>query len=274
MAIVRLLTPFLLLLLLSACSLLPEQIDETKDWSANRFYSEASAALAEGDYQNAIKYYDLLEARFPFGRYAMQAQLDVAYAHYKYEEPEEAIAAANRFIKLNPTNPHVDYAYYLKGVVNFNRSVGFFDRFIPVDSSQRDPAAAVESFKDFSELIEKFPNSGYSADARKRLIHLRNNMARYHVHVAKYYMKRGAYLAAANRCIEVVENYQRTLAVKDALEIMIEAYNKLGLENLSKDAQRVLALNMQKGTFEIPDEEPEVKPLSRQVWDYLGLDRN
>ncbi len=269
----RLLSILLLPLLLSSCGLLPEQIDETKDWSANKFYAEASASMAENDYDTAIEYYEKLEARYPFGRYAMQAQLDVAYAHYKNEEPELAIAAADRFIKLHPTNPYVDYAYYLKGIVNFNRSVGFFDRFIPVDSSQRDPGAAADSFKDFSELIRKFPDSPYSADAMKRLIHLRNNMAKYQVHVARYYMRRGAYLAAVNRCIDVVENYQRTFAVEEALEIMIEAYDKMGMETLSKDAQRVLALNRQNGTFNTPVE-PEIKPLSRKIWEYLELDRN
>jgi outer membrane protein assembly factor BamD len=203
----------------------------------------------------------------------MQAQLDVAYAYYKYEEPESALAAADRFIKLHPTNPYVDYAYYLKGIVNFNRSIGFFDRFIPIDSSQRDPGASAESFKDFSTLIRKFPDSKYSEDARKRIVHLHNNMAKYHVHVARYYMKRGAYLAAANRCKEVVEKYQRSTAARDALVVMIEAYDALELEDLSKDAQRVLALNDAKGTFQM-DEPEEVKPLGRRIWDYLELDVN
>ncbi len=273
MNITRLLPALLLLLLLTSCGLLPEVIDETKGWSASKFYSEASAALAEGDYETAIKYYEQLEARYPFGRYAMQAQLDVAYAYYRFEEPESALAAADRFIKLHPTNPYVDYAYYIKGIVNFNRSIGFFDRFIPIDSSQRDPGAAAESFKDFSTLIRKFPDSKYSEDARKRVIHLHNNMAKYQVHVARFYMKRGAYLAAANRCKEVIEKYQRSTAVRDALVVMIEAYDALEMEELSKDAQRVLALNDAQGTFQM-DEPEEVKPLGRQLWDYLELDKN
>jgi outer membrane protein assembly factor BamD len=270
---IRLLPALLLLLLLTSCGLLPELEDETKGWSASKFYSEASGAMSEGDYETAIKYYEQLEARYPFGRYAMQAQLDVAYAYYKFDEPESAIAAADRFIKLHPTNPYVDYAYYIKGIVNFNRSIGFFDRFIPIDSSQRDPAASAESFKDFSTLIRKFPNSKYSADARIRIVHLHNNMAKYHVHVARYYMKRGAYLAAANRCKEVIEKYQRSTAVRDALVVMIEAYDALELEDLSNDAQRVLALNDAKGTFQL-DEPEEVKPLGRRIWDYLELDKN
>ncbi len=275
MVTIRLPVLFALLLLLSACSLLPEQKDETKGWSASKFYSEASAAMSEGDYETAIKYYEGLEAKFPFGRYAMQSQLDVAYAYYKNGDQEQAIAAADRFIKLHPSHPYVDYAYYMKGIVNFNRNMGIFDRFLPIDSSQRDASAALDSFNDFSELIRRYPQSKYSADARKRLIFLRNNIASHQVHAARYYMKRGAYLAAANRCKKVVENYQRTPAVKEALEIMIEAYDKLGLENLSTDAKRVLAVNESKGYFKVLEQEQlEEDPIVRKVWDYIGLDKN
>ncbi len=276
MANFRILTSWLLaIVLISGCSLLPKQKDETKDWTASKFYAEASAALKEGDYEQAIKYYEGLEARFPFGRYAMQAQLDVAYAYYKYEEPDSAIAALDRFIKLHPRNPHVAYAHYLKGIVNFNRSLGFLERFVPGDSSQRDPGSALDSFKDFSELVEKFPDSEYAADARKRLIYLRNNLARHEIHVARYYLERGAYVAAANRCVYVLEKYQRTPAVRDALEIMIQAYNKLGLDQLAADAQRVLALNEAEGHFDYLKPSPEdQKSTVEQVWDYLELDQN
>ncbi len=275
MATIRLLSLSALLFLVSACSLLPDQIDETKGWNASKFYSEASAAMADGNYETAIKYYEGLEARYPFGRFAMQAQLDVAYAYYRDENQEQALAACDRFIKLHPNNPHVDYAYYLKGIVNFNRGIGIFDRFVPTDTSQRDSAAALDSFNDFSEGVRRFPNSKYAADARKRMVYLRNNIAAHQIHVARYYMKRGAYLAAANRGAQVVENYQRTPAVKDALEIMIEAYNRLGLENLAIDAKRVLTLNESKGHFkQLEDEAPDDKPIAKQVWDYIGLDKN
>lgn len=275
MATIRLTALFTLLLLLSACSLLPEQKDATKGWSASKFYSAASASMAKGDYEAAIKLYEGLEARFPFGRHAMQAQLDVAYAYYRNSDQEQAIAAADRFIKLHPNHPYVDYAFYIKGIVNFNRNMGFFDRFVPVDSSQRDSSAAMDSFNDFSELIRRYPQSKYSADARKRLVFLRNNIAQHQVHAALYYMKRGAYLAAANRCVKVVENYQRTPAVKEALEIMIEAYDKLGLEQLSQDARRVLAVNESKGYFKpVEQKELDDAPIARQVWDYIGLDKN
>ena len=271
----RLIAALLFALSATACSLLPEQIDETKDWTAQKFYAEASSSLASGDYETAIKYYEGLEARYPFGRYAMQSQLDVAYAHYKNGDPESAIAAANRFIKLHPRNPYVDYAYYLKGIVNFNRNLSFITRFIPTDTSQRDPGTTLESFNDFAELVRRFPESEYSVDARKRMIYLRNNLAAHEIHVARYYMKRRAYLAALNRSMTVVEKYQRTPAVRDALEIMIDAYALLGQEELASDTLRVLTLNLEQGTFTgLEPESEEEKSLGRVVWDYLELDEN
>ncbi len=270
---IRLTTLLILLTLVTGCSLLPGQKDETKNWSAQRFYSEAKAAMAEGDYEKAVEYFEKLEARFPFGQYALQSQLEVAYAYYKDGKPEAAIAAANRFIKLNPRNPHVDYAYYLKGIVNFNRNLGFVNRFIPTDTAQRDASAALSSFNDFAELVRRFPNSIYAEDARKRMIHLRNNVALHELHVARYYMKRGAWLAAANRCNTVIAKYQRTPAVKPALEMLVIAYDKLGLEELSNDAVRVLALNEKKGIFDIPQTEEE-KSLIESAWEYLQLDKN
>ncbi len=271
----RLLAATLLALSVSACSLLPEQEDETKDWTAQKFYTEASEALAEGDYENAIKYYEALEARYPFGRYAMQAQLDVAYAYYKNEDTESAIAAANRFIKLHPRNPYVDYAYYLKGLVNFNRNLSFITRFIPTDTTQRDPGATLDSFNDFAELVRRFPESEYSDDARKRMTYLRNNLAQLEVHVARYYMKRGAYIAALNRSMAVLEKYQRSPAAQEALEIMVDAYTRLGEEQLAADARRVLDLNIEKGVFVDTSAEVETqKSVGRVIWDYLELDQN
>lgn len=275
MSITRILSLLLAITLISACSGLPKEADKTRNWSANKFYAEASGAMKEGDYEKAIEYYEKLEARFPFGRYATQAQLDIAYVYYQYDEPDSAITALDRFIKLHPRNPHVDYAYYLKGIVNFNRSIGIVERFVPTDISQRDAGAAMDSFGDFSELVRKFPASKYSADARKRLIYLRNNIAQHEVHVAHYYMDRGAYVAAANRCVYVVENYQRTPATREALKVMIEAYNKLGLDKLSADAARVLALNEAKGNFNyLNGDERTKKPLGRKIWDFLELDKN
>lgn len=235
---------------ISGCSslgnLLPKQVDETKNWSASKLYSEAKKSLSSGEYEDAIKYYETLEARYPFGRYAQQAQIEIAFAYYKADEPESAIAAADRFIKLHPRHPSVDYVYYLKGLVNFNAGKDLVSKYLPQDPTQRDPGAARQSFQDFAALLKQFPDSKYAKDARQRMIFLRNNLAAYEVHVARYYMKRKAYVAAANRAKYVVENYERTTSVPNALNIMVVAYDHLGLSKLSQDAMRVLETNYPK----------------------------
>lgn len=243
----RLLKPLCIALALlfasAGCSLLPDKVDETKDWSASKFYSEAKTALNDGNYETSIKYFETLEARFPFGPYAQQAELEVAYAYYKYDEADSAITAADRFIKLHPRHPNVDYAYYLKGLINFNRGASFVDRVMPQDPSQRDPSYARKSFDDFQALVKNFPNSTYAADTRQRLIFLRNNLARYEVHVADYYMRRGGYVAAVNRAKFLIEHYPETPANADALAIMATAYRSLGETALAEDTERVLKLN-------------------------------
>ncbi len=259
---------------LGGCGIFGKEIDETEGWSAAKLYAEAASEMDSGSYTRAVELYEKLEARYPFGRYAMQAQLDAAYANYRADEPEAAIAAADRFIKLYPQNPYVDYAYYLKGIVNYNRSVGFLDKYIPTDPSQRDPGAALDAFADFSELVRLFPDSKYAADARQRMVYLRNNLARHDVNVARYYMKRGAYMAAANRANYVIERFQRTPAVQDALEVLVDAYRALGEEKLAADTQRVLDVNRKAGRF-ISDETPPAEvSLARKFWDYLSLDRD
>jgi len=263
-----------LALSLSACAWLKDQEDPTKDWSVTKLYSEASSELDSGNYATAAEYYEKLEARYPFGRYAMQSQLDVAYAYYKAEEPEQAIAAADRFIKLFPQNPYVDYAYYLKGIINYNRSVGFLDRYIPTDPSQRDPGSALDAFQDFAELVRRFPDSKYAPDARQRMLYLRSNLARHEVNVARYYVRRGAYVAAVQRCSYVIENFQRTSAVEDALEVMVDAYKRLEQDKLAADAERVLTLNREAGRFISDETPPSELTVSRKVWDYLELDKN
>ena len=269
----RLIWPLLLALLLGGCSFLGEK-DETKDWSQHKLYAEASSELAAGNYEKAIEYFEKLESRYPFGKYAHQAQLDVAYAYYKAGEPESALAAADRFIKFHPGHPAVAYAYYLKGLVNFNRSLSFLSRFTPTDNSQRDPGAALDSYKDFGRVVKEFPDSDYAEDARQRMLYLRNNLARHEVHVARYYMKRGAFVAAADRASYVVENYQRTPALRDALELLIEAYSRLGMDDLARDAQRVLAANEDSGAL-IPDPlKMQEKSWGRKLWDYFELDKN
>jgi outer membrane protein assembly factor BamD len=237
------LLPILLLAILAGCGLLPEQIDETKSWSAQKLYSEAKQDLDAGGYTEAIELYDKLLARYPFGPLAQQAFLDKAYAHYRADEPDAAIATLDRFLRTYPRHPYADYAYYLKGVVNFTRGRDLVERYLPVDVSQRDQAAARESFFDFQELVTRYPNSPYAEDARQRMVYLRNLLADSEIEVADWYMRRGAYVAAANRAKHVVENFQETPQQEQALQIMIAAYDRLGLEELEADATRVLALN-------------------------------
>ncbi len=265
---------FIITIGLTGCGIIGKDYDETEGWSASELYNKAAGELDSANYERAIELYQKLETRYPFGRYAMQGQLDVAYAHYRANQPEEAIAAADRFIKLYPQNPYVDYAYYMKGIVNYNRSVGFIDRFVPTDASQRDPGAALDAFQDFAVLVERFPDSKYTADARQRMLYLRNNLARNEVNVARYYMKRGAYIAAANRAQYVIERFQRTSAVEDALEILIDAYERLGEDKLAGDARRVLDLNRKAGRFIDDEPAPNEISLGRKLWDYLSLDEN
>lgn len=240
----RLATMMLVLFgLLGGCGLLPKQIDETKDWSAQRLYSAAKDAMNGADWEKAIGLFEKLEARYPFGRYAQQALLESAYAYYKFDEPESAIAAVDRFLKTYPRHPHSDYAYYLRGLVNFSRGDTLIDRFLPRDPTERDAGATRQAFLDFSELVKQFPDSRYAQDASQRMVFLRSNLAQYEMHVADFYMRRGAYVAAANRASQVIEGYQGTPAVPEALETLVRAYRKLGLEDLVADAQRVLQLN-------------------------------
>ena len=211
--------------------------------TATQMYAEAKAALKAQDYETAIQRLEALEGRFPFGAYAQQAALDIAYAYYKYDEPESAIAAADRFIKLYPRHPRVDYAYYLKGLIKFEQGHSVFDRIGGNDPAKRDPAAARKAFQFFSELVKRFPKSPYAEDAVQRMVYLRNNLARHELMVAEFYMKRRAYVAAANRASYIVENLQRTPSVERALVIMARAYTELRLPELAEDAVRILQLN-------------------------------
>lgn len=239
--------PLLLLVLLvgglQACSLLPEVKDKTEGWSANQLYTEGKDSLRSGDYEQAIEYFEILQARYPFGRYSQQAMLETAYAHYKYDEADEALAALDRFIRTYPRHPFVDYAYYLKGLVNFYRTTSIIDRVVPRDPTRTDTEAARQSYRDFEELVQRFPDSKYSGDASERMRFLHNNLATYEVNVADYYMRRGAYVAAANRGRYVLENYALAPAAEDAVAIMAQAYIKLEMYQLAYDAARVLRAN-------------------------------
>jgi outer membrane protein assembly factor BamD len=243
----RLSLALFLVLCLSACGLLPEQVDETKGWSANKLYSDAKSNLNDGNYEKAIKYYEKLEARYPYGRYAQQAQLEIAYAYYKDKDIPSSVAAAERFIKLHPNHPNVDYAYYLKGLANFNDDLGLLgalaSSFSGQDMTERDPKAARDAFDAFKDLVARFPDSKYAPDSVQRMHYLVNALASHEIHVARYYMKRGAYVAAANRAQYALKTYPRAPANEEGLLILVQAYDKLGMTDLRNDAERVMKAN-------------------------------
>jgi outer membrane protein assembly factor BamD len=206
-------------------------------------YREAQRYLRNGNYDLAVQSLQMLESRFPFGKYAEQAQLELVYAHYNNYEREAAIEAADRFIRLHPQHPNVDYAYYMKGLSAYAADESLFDRFIPTDKAQRDTASAREAFSEFAQLLARYPASTYAADAKARMIHLRNLLARAEIEVANYYFRRGAFIAATNRGRYVVENFPQTPAVSDGLAVMVQGYLLLGLDELAEQSLNVLALN-------------------------------
>lgn len=237
---------------ISACSTM--DVDPTAEWTAKDFYDDAKDSLNMGEFQTAIKDLETLEARFPFDPYAKQAQLDVAYAYYKFEEPESAIGAVNRFMRLHPRDPHIDYAYYLKGLVNFTRGAGFLDDWFPRDHARHDASVMQQAYNDFSILVRRYPDSQYAGDAHQRMVFLRNKLAQKEIDIAEFYIKRESWLSAVNRAKNVIERYQNSIWSHRALEIMVEGYKKLGINDLAIDAQRVLSLN------NIEDEPPLASP--------------
>jgi outer membrane protein assembly factor BamD len=249
MIIVRHSLALLLGILIAACGLLPEQIDETKGWSAQKLYTEAKDYLTSRDYEKAIKYYEKLESRYPYGRYAQQAQIEIAYAYYKDNEPAQAVTAADRFIKLHPNHPNVDYAYYLKGLANFNDDLGWLGYVSGQDLTERDPKAARDAFDAFKDLATRFPASKYTPDAVARMNYLVNALASHEVHVARYYMRRGAYVAAANRVQFALKTYPQAPANEEGLVILVKAYDALGMTDLRDDAERVMKQNFPNSKY-------------------------
>ncbi|MCC2972627.1 outer membrane protein assembly factor BamD [Massilia sp. IC2-476] len=238
---------------LSACSILPKRDDDTKNWSAEKLYAEARDEMNSGSYEAAIKLFERLESNYPFGTYAAQAQMEIAYAHYKAQDQAEALAAVERFIKLHPNHPQVDYMYYLRGLINFNDQLGFLSFIYSQDPTERDPKATREAFAAFKVLVDKFPNSKYAPDSIARMNYLVNAMAQYEVHVANYYYRRGAFLAALNRAQAAVREYTDAPAREEALFIMMRSYDKLGMPALRDDTQRVLVLNYPNSAFLNPN---------------------
>jgi outer membrane protein assembly factor BamD len=237
---------YILLLLVSltlwGCSS-NDELPDMADTGEQGMYEDIQRYLKNGSYSEAVRGLQLLESRYPFGKYAEQAQLELIYAHYQAFEHEAAVEAADRFIRLHPQHPNVDYAYYMKGLAAYTSNQDIFDRFVPTDTAERDTSHAKEAFAEFAQLLARFPASPYAADARVRMISLRNMLARHEILVANYYFRRGAYLAALNRGAYVVENFQQTPAVADGLAVMAQGYILLGYNQLAKDTIAVLALN-------------------------------
>jgi outer membrane protein assembly factor BamD len=235
--------------LISACGILPEVKDETTGWSANRLYSEAKELMNEGAYEKAAQYLEKLESRYPYGRFAQQAQIDIAYAYWKGDEKASALAACDRFIKLHPDHPNVDYVYYLRGLINFNEDLGLLGQISQQDMTERDPKGARDSFDSFRELVTRFPDSKYTPDAIMRMKYLVNALASLEVHVARYYMKRGAYVAAINRAQYALKTYPDAPATEEALFIVVKGYDLLGMNDLRDDAERVMRKNYPNSVY-------------------------
>lgn len=234
-----------LLLSLVACSSEPSKDDQ--GLSADELYAKAQASMKDSNYEKTVKQLETLQSRYPYGRYAQQAQMEIAYAYYKHSEPAPALAALDRFVKQYPNSTHLDYVLYLKGLINFNENINsLLGTFFKQDPAERDPAALRDSFDAFKELVTRFPNSKYTPDARLRMQFLLNTLASSDIHVADYYLRRGAYVAAANRAKNVLIDYPETPQTRDALQILVQAYDAMGMKELRDDAQRTLDLNVAK----------------------------
>ncbi len=248
-------------MLIAGCS--REEVDDDAGPGAEVLYEEAKQALESRNYNAAIDRYRNLTIRYPFGRHAEQALLDMAYAQHKAREPEAALSTLNRFLRTYPTHPNVDYARYLKGLVHYDQTMGMIRRLFPDQASDRDQQSARESFRAFQELIREHPESRYVADARQRMVFLRNIMGEYEMKVAEYYSRRGAHVAALNRARYVIENYPGAPANVDALEMMAESYERLEMPELAADTRRVLEHNYD----DLTDEEKR-EGLLRRLWPF------
>lgn len=225
---------------LSACH---HDKDVYKGMAAAQIYQQAEKNLTKEKYSQAARDFEALEARFPYSEYSDKAQLGLITAYYKQNDPTLALSAADRFIRMNPRHSKVDYAYYLKGLITFDQNYSFSFRYLPLDKSARDPSLAQESFDAFKELLERFPKSQYAADAKQRMVFLRNQLANYELQVAEYYIKRGAYLSAVNRANHLVKHFQETPVIPKALAILVESYRQLGMQQLANDALKTLKIN-------------------------------
>ncbi len=227
-------------MLFAGCNGLPQKQDETAAWADNKLYAEAQGALTSGDWGKCAKLFDSLQGRDPFGPFAQQAQINIAYCNWKDNEFSAADQALDRFIQLHPDHPDIAYAYYLKGMVHFNDDLGLFGRFSGQDMSERDPQALRESYDAFKIVVDRYSQSKYAPDAAERMRYIVNALASHEVHAADYYYRRGAYVAAINRAQLAIKEYKNAPAIEDALHIMVLSYHKLNQTQLADDTQRVL----------------------------------
>jgi outer membrane protein assembly factor BamD len=233
--------------MLAACGSAPK--DEFAGIAPDKLYADAKDDASEGNYETAIKKLEKVEARASGTLLSQQAQIELAYAYYRTGEKAQALAKLDRFIRLHPTSPALDYAFYLQGLINFNEDLGLFSRLSRQDLAERDQQASRDAYESFKQVIERFPKSRYAEDSRLRMNHIVNSLAAGEVHVARYYLRRGAYLAAANRAQQAVKEYGQSPAVEEGLYIMVQAYDKLGLVQLRDDAQRVLAQSFPQSPY-------------------------
>ena len=232
-----------LLLLLSGCVIFKKPTDGLQTKSADELYVGGQQALENGQYKTAVQNFETLQSIYPFNDYTEQAHVQLIYAYYKDKDNLSTAASAERFIRLYPRSDNIDYIYYLKGLANFYQERGFFARIFPMDTAYRASGTQSEAFLDFEILINLYPNSSYAADARQRMVYLRNLMAERQLHIAEFYTERHMYLAAVNRASEIIETYPRTPQIESALAIMVQANQQLGLEEDAADALAILQLN-------------------------------
>ncbi|UHL66291.1 outer membrane protein assembly factor BamD [Paralcaligenes sp. KSB-10] len=235
--------------LIAGCSSFKNQVDKTAGWSADRLYKDAHAEMSDGNWKDARTRLEAVEARYPFGVYAQQALVDLAYVNWKDEEPDQALAAIARFQQQYPNHPGTDYMLYLKGLVTFTPPSASFSNITRQDPSERDPKGLRESYEAFNQLIARYPNSRYTPDAKKRVTWLVNTIAENEAHVAQYYYERGAYVAAVNRAQKVITDFQGVPIAEKALYIMYLSYGKLGLTQLRDDTKRVLDKNFPNSKY-------------------------
>ncbi len=253
-------------LLLVGCAGSDGQKDDTDIWSETKLYSEANEKLKDADYAKCGKYFEKLEARFPFGPYSQQAQINAAFCYWKAQEQAQALVAIDRFIKLHQGSPNLDYGYYLKGLISFNDDLGWLGKFTGQDLSERDPKAAKEAFESFKVVVERFPDSKYAPDSLDRMRYIVNSLAEADVIVARFYFQRGAYLASANRAQLVIRDYDRAPAVEEALYLLAKSYEKLGMTDLSNDAARVFKLNFPDSQMLITGQRVQKQRRWWQIW--------